>query len=86
MHVTTQPVPHNSLKESGQQVLYSVRKMKARVCAIQETDRLSEEAIDDCAIPTFSESSHYGMPHAPQTGFPAFWTSTVRSFVMYQDG
>ena len=69
VHVTTQPVPDNSLKESDQQVLYAARKTKARVCAIQETDGLSEEAIDDCAIPTFGESSHYDMPSCTTARF-----------------
>ena len=62
VHVTTQPVPDSSLKESDQRLFYAIRKTKARVCAIQETDGLSEEAIDECAIPTFGESSQYDMP------------------------
>ena len=83
VHVTTQPTLESSRKESAQQGLYEVRKTKARVCGVQESAGLSEEAIDD---PTFGESSHYDMPyHASELGFPPFWTSTVSSFVMYQD-
>ena len=70
VHVTTQPVPDNTLKESDQQSpLYAARKTKARVCVIQETDGLSEEAIDDCTISTFGESSQYDMPSCTTARF-----------------
>ena len=69
VHVTTQPVPDSSLKGSDQRVLYAMRKTKARVCAIQETDGLLEEAIDECAIPTFGESSQYDMPSCTTARF-----------------
>ena len=68
-HVTTQPTSDSSRKESAKQVLYEARKTKARVCAVQESAELSEEAIDDCAIPTFDESSHYDMPSGTRARF-----------------
>ena len=69
MNVTTPPTSDSSRIESAQQVLYEGRKTKARVCAVQESARLSEEAIDDCAIPTFGESSHYAMPSCTRARF-----------------
>ena len=69
VHVTTQPTSVSSGKESAKQVLYEARKTKARVCAVQESAELSEEAIDDCAIPTFGESSHYDMPSGTRARF-----------------
>ena len=36
------------------------------MCAIQEAAGLSEEAIDDCAIPKLGESNSYDMPSCPR--------------------
>ena len=62
VYVTTQLTANSSLQESDQQVLYEARRAKAKVCAIQESDELSKEATDDCAISTFGEFCHYDMP------------------------
>lgn len=35
VHVTTQPTPDSSLKESDQQVLVEMRRAKAKGCALQ---------------------------------------------------
>ena len=69
VNVTTQPTSDSSRIESAKQVLYKSRKTKARVCAVQESAGLSEEAIDDCAIPTFGESSHYAMSSCTRARF-----------------
>ena len=51
-------------------ILEAARKTKAKVCALGTNGEVSEEVIDECAIPLFSKSTpQYDMP---QCSAPAF--------------
>ena len=54
----------NGSRDSAQQVINAIRKTKAKACAIDvQTDpELSEETIDECAIPLLGKSHGYDMP------------------------
>ena len=87
VHVTNQQSPKGGQSGGGEcHVLQAARKTKARACAVQKTSDLSEETIDECAIPRYGEPVSYDMPTCTITRFACFeialdrqtWQSTCQ--------
>ena len=63
VQVTTHLAPEDSAKDLLKPILEVARKTKAKVCALGTNGEVSEEVIDECAIPLFSKSTpQYDMP------------------------
>ena len=69
--VTQQANHNNILSVNDRQALHAARKTKDHVCGVQETLDLSEEALDDCAIPLFGTTTTYDLPACNQEQFSA---------------
>ena len=70
VRVTTHPAPEKgSARDMLEPILEAARKTKAKVCTLGTNGEVSEEAIDECAIPLFGKSPQYDMP---QCCAPAF--------------
>ena len=70
VQVTTHLAPEDSAGDMLKPILEAARKTKAKVCALGTNGEVSEEVIDECAVPLFSKSTpQYDMP---QCCTPAF--------------
>ena len=53
IRITQQAVADYTLSRHDRDALSAAIKTKVKVCAVQAEPELSEEALDDCAIPLF---------------------------------
>ena len=62
IRITQHPVPDHSLVGRDREVLCAAFKAKNKVCSAREEPELSDEALEDCAIPLFGQPVSYDMP------------------------
>ena len=65
IRITQQAVAEYTLSRHDRDALFVAIKTKVKVCAVQAEPELSEEALDDCAIPLFGQAIAYDMPPCP---------------------
>ena len=65
IRITQQAVADYTLSRHDRDALSAAIKTKVKVCAVQAEPELSEEALDDCAIPLFGQAIAYDMPPCP---------------------
>ena len=62
VQVTSPRISNSNRSSDAQKVFQAVRKTRAIACTVQQSSDVSEETIEDCAIPLFGEPARYDMP------------------------